>query len=325
MSNTNIIQPKSSTVLHIRSKDATQVLDGFNTDFNLNLKNPIIVANDEELHISLMSCEIPYSFYNISSDLNNNTLYYAETLLTFTNQDYSIDDVIDFFNNDTGFSAKFTTTYDRQKNKIKFTNISDSTQILQFANSTINKVIGYDDTGRQDDVTVASGAFSESPFVCNLATVHSLLIKANIGQANVLSTISGNSSILQKVSVDVNTNGIIYLNQQDFRQISISQAPIIDHIEFKITDQNNNLLQLNNVNFELSVIFQIFPKYNSRNTQRDIIAPQNSINVPTQPTSITRPEDIVDDVDSTHPITGKTEIEHRADRIILDEIIDQID
>ena len=159
-----------------------------------------IVANNEELHISLMSCEIPYSFYNISSDLKNNTFYYAETLLTFTNQDYSIDDVVDFFNNDTGFSAKFTTTYDRQKNKIKFTNISASSQILQFVNSTINKVIGYDDTGKQSDVTVASGSYSESPFVCNLATVHSLLIKANIGQANVLSTISGNSSILQKVS-----------------------------------------------------------------------------------------------------------------------------
>ena len=325
MSNLNtIIQPKSSTVLHIRSKDATQVLDGFNTDFNLNLKNPIIVANDEELHISLMSCEIPYSFYNISSDLNNNTLFYAETLLTFTNQDYSIDDVVDFFNNDTGFSAKFTTTYDRQKNKIKFTNISASSQILQFSNSTINKVIGYDDTGKQNDITVAAGDFSESPFVCNLATVHSLLIKANIGQANVISTISGNSSILQKVSVDVNTNGIIYLNQQDFRQVSISQAPIIDHIEFKITDQNNNLLQLNNVNFELSVIFQIFPKYNS-NTQRDIVAPQPTINVPSQVTSITRPETIIDDVDSTHPITGKTDIEHKADRLILDEIIDQID
>lgn len=324
MLNSNVIQPKSSTVLHIRSKDATQVLDGFNTDFNLNLKNPIIVANDEELHISLMSCEIPYSFYNISSDLKNNTFYYAETLLTFTNQDYSIDDVVDFFNNDTGFSAKFTTTYDRQKNKIKFTNISASSEILQFANSTINKVIGYDDTGKQNDITVPSGSFSESPYVCNLATVHSLLIKANIGQANVLSTISGNSSILQKVSVDVNTNGIIYLNQQDFRQVSISQAPIIDHITFKITDQNNNLLQLNNVNFEMSIIFQIFPKYKS-NTQRDIVAPQSTINVPTQVSSISRPEDIVDDVDSTHPITGKTEIEHRADRIILDEIIDQID
>jgi len=322
--NTNIIQPKSSTILHIRSKDATQVLDGFNTDFNLNLKNPIIVGNDEELHISLMSCEIPYSFYNISSDLQNNTFRYAETLLTFTNQDYSIDDVVDFFNNDTAFSSKFTTTYDRQKNKIKFTNISADTQILQFANSTINKIIGYDETGKQDDVTVSSGSYSESPFVCNLATVHSILIKANIGQANVLSTISGNSSILQKVSVDVNTNGIIYLNQQDFRQVSISQAPIIDHIEFKLTDQNNNLLQLNNVNYELSVIFQIFPKYNTR-INKDIISVQSSINVPTQPISITRPDENIPDIDDTHPIEGKTELEHKTDRLILDELIDQID
>jgi len=321
MSNTNIIQPKSSTILHVRSKDATQVLDGFNTDFKLNLKSPILVKGDEELHISLMSAEIPYSFYNISSDLNNNTFIYAETLLTFTNQDYSIDDVVDFFNNDAGFAAKFTTTYDRQKNKVKFTNISGSSQILQFATSTINKVIGYDDTGKQSDITVANGAFSESPYVCNLATVHSILIRANIGQANVLSTISGNSNILQKISVDVNSNGIIYLNQQDYRQINISQAPIVDHIEFKLTDQNNNLIQLNNVNFEMSLIFQIFPKYSSNRT---IIQPQNTFNIPTEPSVITRPE-IVDDVDTTHPIEGKSDIEHQADRIILDDLINQID
>ena len=321
MSNTNIIQPKSSTILHVRSKDATQQLDGFNTDFKLNLKSPILVKGDEELHISLMSAEIPYSFYNISSDLNNNTFYYAETLLTFTNQDYSIDDIVDFFNNDAGFSAKFTTTYDRQKNKIKFTNISGSSHILQFATSTINKVIGYDDTGKQSDITVADGAYSESPYVCNLATVHSILIRANIGQANVLSTISGNSNILQKISVDVNSNGIIYLNQQDYRQINISQAPIVDHIEFKLTDQNNNLIQLNNVNFEMSLIFQIFPKYSSNRT---IIQPQNTFNVPTEPSAITRPE-VVDNVDTTHPIEGKTDIEHVADRLILDDLINQID
>ena len=96
MSNVNVIQPKSSTVLHIRSKDATQILDGFNTDFKLILTNPIIISQEEEIHISLMSAEIPYSFYNISSNLKNNILYYAETILTFTNQDYSIDDIVDF-------------------------------------------------------------------------------------------------------------------------------------------------------------------------------------------------------------------------------------
>ncbi len=319
--NTNIIQPKSSTILHVRSKDATQVLDGYNTDFKLNLKSPIIVNGDEELHISLMSAEIPYSFYNVSSDLDNNKLFYAETLLTFTNQDYSIDDIVDFFNNDAGFVSKFTTTYDRQKNKIKFTNISGSNQILQFATSTINKIIGYDIAGRQEDITVANGAFSESPFVCNLATVHSILIRANIGQSNVLSTISSNSNIMQKISVDVNSNGIIYLNQQDYRQVNISQAPIIDLIEFKLTDQNNNLLQLNNVNFEMSLIFQIFPKYT---TNRQIIQPNNIITIPTQPTTITRPE-IIDDPNSTHPIEDKTDIEHKADRLILDELINQID
>ena len=36
-----LLQPINSTILHIRSKDATQLVSGFNTDFNVNLVNPI--------------------------------------------------------------------------------------------------------------------------------------------------------------------------------------------------------------------------------------------------------------------------------------------
>ena len=71
-----LLQPIRSTVLHIRSKDASQLISGFNTDFSVNLINPINVGKNEEVHISMMSAEIPYSFYNLSSDLNNIILKY---------------------------------------------------------------------------------------------------------------------------------------------------------------------------------------------------------------------------------------------------------
>ncbi len=320
-----LLQPINSTILHIRSKDATQLVSGFNTDFNVNLVNPININQNQEIHISMMSAEIPYSFYNISSNLNNNIIKYDTTeTLTFTNQDYSILDVRDFFNNNTAFANIFTTTYDTQKNKLSFLNKTGATHTIDLNNSTINKVIGFDESDTQR--TITAGSTLESDYVCNLATIHSIFVKSSMATGNVISTRIGNSTTLQKISVDVNSNGIIYLNQSDFRQISVSQSNIIDSITFRITDQNDNLLQLNNVNFELSFLFEVFPRYNQNNEnerRRSVITTnkQDINSIPTQPMVIARPNGNNQDIDNTHPIEGKTAIEHASNRLVLDNLL----
>ena len=329
--NNLLIQPINSIVLHVRSKDANQNVSGYNTDFNVNLLAPIISKSDEEIHISIMSAEIPYSFYNISSELENNTLIYdTNQTLTFDSQDYSIDDVVDFFNDNSAFFAIFTTTYDEKKNKITFTNKTSDTHTIDLNISNINKVIGFDedDTSR----TITAGSTLTSDYVCNMATVHSIFIKSSMATGNVLSTRAGNSTTLQKISVDVNSNGIIYLNQSDFRQISVSQVNVIDNINFRITDQNDNLLQLNNVNFEISFIFNIYSKYtpdDNDNNRRSLMNTVNQAinNIPTQNMILNQPvlNQNNTDIDSTHPIENKTEIEHKADRLVLDNLLDIVE
>ncbi len=332
--NNNIIQPLSSIVLHIRSKDADQLTENYNTHLSINLINPINITKNQEAHISIMSVEIPYSFYNISAELKNNTLVYdTSNTLTITSQDYSVYELRDFFNADTSFSAIFTTTYDIQKNKLSFKNITGSSHTIDLSGSLINKVIGFDET--TTDRTITAGSTLQSDFVCNLATVHSILIKSSMGQANVLSTRAGNSTTLQKISVDVNSNGIIYMNQQDFRQVSVSQSNVIDLITFELTDQNNNLLQLQNVNFEFSILFEIYPRY--RFEKRTINSNnQNQLNnIPNQRFALNRPIALTqlgatvneldeNELNDTHPFTNKSEIKHKADRLILDQLIDQI-
>ena len=318
-----ITQSIRSTILHCRSKDATDLTDGtYNTSFRVNITSPIYCSIDEELHISIMAVEIPYSFYNISSELFNNTLIYNGTsTLTFTSQDYSIDELINYFNQDTtGFSAIFTATYDAQKNKIIFTNNTGSDQIINFSQSTINKVIGYADS--ISDITIGASQSTTSSGVCNLATVHSIMVKCSIGQGNVISTRAGNSETLQKISVDVNSNGIIYLNMSDFRQISISQSPVVDTMEFRFTDQNDNLLQLNNCNFEFSMLFEIFPKYVRNQNRRALIQNQPRTEIPTQPMGIIREEN---GIDNSHPFSNTTEIEHKSNRLVLDHLIEQME
>ncbi len=327
-----LLQPIKSVVLHIRSKDSNQNTSGYNTDFSVNMIQPVLSTAEEEIHISLMSAEIPYSFYCISSELNNNILKYDTTeTLTFDSQDYDIEQVKDFFNADTNFSAIFTTTYNEQKNKMSFKNITASSHTIDLNNSTLNKVIGFDENDTQR--TVAAGATLTSDYVCNLATVHSIFVKSNMATGNVLSTRAGNSTTLQKISVDTNSNGIIYLNQSDFRQVSVSQVNVIDAITFRITDQNDNLLQLNNVNFELSFLFELYPKYNPEkdksvsNRRRSIITNNNQdmSNIQTQNNLIARPNNQNEDIDNTHPIENTTEIQHKSNRIVLDNLLDIIE
>lgn len=309
--NRTAIQPLRSTIIHIRSKDADDLTNGvYNTNFRVNIMNPVLCELSEQIHISVMSCEIPYSFYNISAELKNNTLVYDNTTLTFTSQDYSIDDLMDYFSNDSSFSSVFSAAYNTQTNKITFTNITNASHTLKFSQSTLNKVIGYDEEA--SDVVLSAGATSTSSGVCNLATVHSIMIKCSVGQGNVISTRAGNSATLQKVSVDVNSNSIIYLNQQDFRQVSVSQAPIIDTMEFRFTDQNDNLLQLNNCNFEFSMLFEVFPK--SRDSVLHVEQAQKS-DIP----SSRQPLIIEDD----HPFEKVNT--HEENRLVLDDIIDRIE
>lgn len=322
--NNNILQAKRSIILHVRSKDALQLTSGYNTNFQINLLNPIIIDDNEETHISIMSAELPYSFYNISSELENNTLIYDDNqTLTLTSQNYDVDQLVEFFEADTAFKAIFTTTYNEQTNKITFTNTTGVSHKINLSLSNVNKEIGFEEN--DTDRTITAGSTLTSDYVCNLATIHSIFIKSSLSTANVLSTRAGNSTTLQKISVDVNSMGIIYMNQDDFRQITVTQVPVIDHITFSITDQNNRLLQLNNVNYEFSILFEIYPKYNQNNNQRrNIITPVRNISIPTQPNTITRPlvVDEIDNLDNTHPIQNKSEIKHKTDRILLDNLLE---
>ena len=130
------------------------------------------------------------------------------------------------------------------------------------------------------------------------------------------------------------------MNQQDFRQVSISQSNVIDLITFEITDQNNNLLQLQNVNYEFSVLFEIYPRFlreelteNPRRSLRSNNLNQPS-NISTQKQFINRPITLLDppikiideieNINLTHPIENKSQIEHKTDRIILDQLIEQV-
>jgi hypothetical protein len=297
--------PKRSTILHVRSKDAD--LNGtLNTDINILLKAPITTAPTEVCVISVVSAEIPYSFYNISSNLGNNILHYDATSYDLGSSNYDINRLVSVLN--TGLPLDVT--WSKYTFKITFTNNTESSVTIKFSeNPKLAQVLGFKPLNQTISV---SGSIS-SDGIIDLATIHSVFIKSNISTGNVLSTRLGNSSILQKVSCDVNFGGIIYQDSDDHIQRTITTANIIDSINLKLTDQNNITLDMNGVNYELAILFSI---YN-----------QNVDSVPVE--RITR-RDTVDisvdtpDIDDSHVIEDETEIEQLAKNTIGDHLLERL-
>ena len=321
-------QPIRTTILHVRSKDALQLDQTLNTNFSIQLSSAVTASADEEIHAQMISAEIPYSCYNISPSVKNNTIVF-NTNQTFTLPPKNYDDVelVRVINAEASFP--FSVTHDIYTNKLTFTNTSGVTAVINWTSSLANKLLGY---GEAVDETILSGATTISPGMLDLATIHSFFIKSDLASGNVLSTRAGNSTTLQKISVDMNGYGIIYLNQQDYRTVSVLQKPSISNITFRMTDQNDNLVDLNDINYEFSIQFMVFRR---PRTETLTTPPNRRASQPIQEQPIAQPMvqgnslEIIDDVveenaNDTHPIDGKTEIEKVAEKTILDAIIDNL-
>ncbi len=322
-------QPIRTTILHVRSKDALQLDQTLNTNFSIQLSDHIMAQADEEIHAQMISAEIPYSCYNISPSVNNNTIVF-NTNQTFTLPPKNYDDLelVRVINAEASFP--FSVTHDIYTNKLTFTNTSGAPVVINWTSSLANKLLGY---GEASDETVLAAATTISPGMLDLATIHSFFIKSDLASGNVLSTRAGNSTTLQKISVDMNGYGIIYLNQQDYRTVSVLQKPSISNITFRMTDQNDNLIDLNDINYEFSIQFMIF----RRPPAQPLTTPPNRrASQPIQQQPVAQPMvegnslEIIDDVveednaNDTHPIDGKTHIEKVAEKTILDAIIDNL-
>lgn len=303
--NTSIL-PKRTTILHVRSKDAD--LNGpLNTDINILLKAPITTSPTEVCVISVVSAELPYSFYNISSNLDNNILYYDDTEMNLGSSNYDVNRLTTVLN--TGLPLDVT--WSKYTFKITFTNNTASTVTLKFSEcEKLAQVLGFQPT----DLTIVAGNSSSSSGIIDLATIHSIFIKSNISTGNVLSTRLGNSSILQKVSCDVNFGGIIYQNSDDHMQRTLTTANIIDSINLKLTDQNNITLDMNGVNYELAILFSIYDTINDTVINQD--RPDRRVEVDTAV------EQQGGDIDDSHVIEDETEVEQIVKTTLGDHLLE---
>ena len=257
----------NSYLLFIRSKEVEQLTTDFNSNMNINLDASISRNNAfQDIHIQLSSCEIPISFYNFSSNLSNINLFVDDSSsLVLTEQHYDIDDLVTFINDS---SFPYSASIDRQKAKITLTNTDSTSHTINFSETSsrnLAKALGFN----REDITVSSGGSITSNDVINLNTIHSIFVHTNLPVTNVITTTNNNyRNIIQKIPVTKGFGEILNYNPYQSSLFStILNINEINAFTISLRDQNDNLIQFNDVNFEISLLFEI---HNNNNIQTDL-------------------------------------------------------
>jgi hypothetical protein len=250
----------TSYLLFIRSREVEQLTVGLNTNMKINLEAAINTNNAlQDIHIQLSSCEIPHSYYNFTSALNNINLYVDGSVsLQIPPSHFSIYEMIDYINSSSASAFPYSAEFKSQTNKIIFTNTDSTQHIINFSeasSSGLAKIFGYNII----DVTAGAGASIISDYSINFNVIHSLFVHTNLSISNVITTTDGNyRNIIQKIPVNVPFSKVISYNPYMSSQFSsIINTNEVRNIEISIRDQADRLIQLNNVNFELSFLIEI--------------------------------------------------------------------
>ena len=255
----------NSTILHIRSKDCTQLTAGFNTDLQVNL-NTSIGGQNSDLHLSSIDAQIPHTYFNISEQLENTKLQVdgAESIVLLE-ASYDIYTLIDSVNASTAFP--YTATFDESTTKIELANTDSTTHTINFSTSRgLAKALVFD----RSDALVASNDMVTSGGVVNLSPVHGLYVHSSLSVGNVISTRQMNfESIIAKIPVATEQFEIIN-HAPDNPTVSVLDNKAVQSFRISLRDQNNKLIQLNDARFEISLMFQ---KHTREPTRRLVVQP----------------------------------------------------
>jgi len=248
----------NSYLLFVRSKEVKQLNDNFNSNMNINLDASISRSNvTQDIHLQLSSCEIPVSFYNFSSNLNNINLFLdGSSSLILTEQHYDIYDLIDEITNNVTFP--YSATFNDKKSKVTLTNTDATQHTINFSEDSskgLAKALGFN----RDDIVVTSGGSITSDDVINLNTIHSIFVHTNLPIVNVITTTNNNyRNIIQKIPVNKNFGEVINYNPyQNSLFSSVINTNEINNFNISLRDQNDKLIQFNDVNYEISFLFEV--------------------------------------------------------------------
>jgi len=220
----------------------------------------LVVDTQTYIYVSVISAQIPYSFYNIN-DTNNNLYFFNPagdvTTITIPNGNYNVKTFMNYLL--TKFSY-ITMTYNSTSNKYLFSadinfTIASFSNCLQFlgfkqlTNPIDNFVSAYNETTGKYEL--------ESTIPINMSYYQYFYIYSNLTTYNFSKYPDINKTkLLCSIPIDVSPNGmIIYKNHNNFR--SNTYSSMITDLKIKICDEDGDLIDLNDNSWTIVLQFDI--------------------------------------------------------------------
>lgn len=211
-------------------------------------------------------CEVPNSFYIIN--YTNNILIINGIQYIIQVGNYNVRTFINYLIN--LLPTTFTINYSVISNKFTFTNTSIFT--INATTSTINKIIGLSTNNLEGSSTY------ELPYVVNFLPIPRINFKSNYFKFNNYNISDKTSDLF--LSLQNNTgqlNMINYINQTQTE--FLLQDTNITTFNINVMDDNFNLINFNNIDWTMTLLFKIYFIDNSNiNTSFNSILNNNSLN-----------------------------------------------
>ena len=239
--------------IYIRSKDVLKLDSEFNSAMTINLKAGLNLHSGEKFRLKLDTCEIPHTFYNVSKNVFNDQIFLDGSFVQLIPEgNYSVYDMIDYL---TGISTfPYSCTYNEISSKITLTNTDSTLHVINFTDG-LAKLLGF----KFEDRTINAGSSLTSFNTINFQSIHSLFVHSSLSSSNVISTVNNSyENIIGKIPVNRTAYQILSYDPSYSKFDILLDNKNISTFDISIKDQNNNLVQFNGTNFEISLLLEIY-------------------------------------------------------------------
>ncbi len=260
--------------LHLRSNDGLLLQtrdDGEKYTTNVRFTLPpnfFEDVHDGKLFVRIENFAVPHSFYSINQFVNKISITEMHEDLTnvqtkvevaIPKGNYDVDSVIAELESSleaaSPLGLDYTVTYDERLNKVTIgmATADRRVNIDLSPDDSIAPIIGFhhfDETIYF--ITGTNGDTITSEKQVRVFTIESILIRSSLLSNNVHSTSSQTNSILARIPIDATPLSYEHYSSQSQIEISPNYRRSID---IKITDSFSNILDLELLNWEMSLVF----------------------------------------------------------------------
>ena len=285
----------ASVVIHLDSRYASTFLQkvtdssgdsrDLTTNYIYNLREALEISDSMVCLVSLHSATIPYSFYNLRTDINDTlsvrVVYGGVTYnndITLDQGNYNVSNLLtELVNkvnalqydgaNTIGNRATIQkgTQFDYDRKLLKFTfyytttdaNLTEISFYFTSTQANAGNMLGFYDDGTIYTLTRNGSSTSnlKSSKVIDLNDqIHGLYVRQNLVSKGTLDNATGIfSNILSRIPITTNAGGVIFFSPNDGTHKSMVDLKSIQSIGIKLTDDTNRAIDLNGGHFQVSL------------------------------------------------------------------------